>query len=98
MTSKTLLRLENARKVSCVPFFSFPASSDFFDAKGVLRQKVFRDGSRRFLVEWEQAGAEPSWEPESNLSAPLLEDWESKAVDRYTPLPSGFKSFLFSHA
>lgn len=75
--------------------------SEFFEAKGILRQKVFRDGSRRFLVEWRQADAAPSWEPEGNLSSALLQEWEHQAVARYAPLPHGNLSLTrlnFSHS
>lgn len=43
-------------------------------------------------MDWDDSfGAEPSWEPESNLSKELVEDWDTQAANeaQFTPLPEG---------
>ena len=53
-------------------------------------------GRRFFLVKWaaKYGKAKDSWEPEDNLTAMLIEEWEDKVAHRYVHVPGGSCSYL----
>jgi len=59
--------------------------------------RIMASGRRFFLVKWAAKygpEAKNSWEPEDNLTAMLIEEWEDKVSHRYVRVPGGTNTCL----
>ena len=76
-----------------------PKDSIFYDADEIVGSRIMASGRRFFLVKWAAKygpEAKNSWEPEDNLTAMLIEEWEDKVSHRYVRVPGGNNSGWFN--
>lgn len=67
----------------------------FYDADEIVGSRIMASGRRFFLMKWAAKygpEAKNSWEPEDNLTAMLIEEWEDKVSHRYVRVPGGNNS------
>ena len=62
-----------------------------YPVKSVLEHKMNKNGDVKFLVEWEEVGSSPTWEPEDYVGDEAKSDYEERYASHFMMLPAGMR-------